>query len=110
MLGFMLKFFQSESGLSVYISFDQFIADNIHKQLVNFCFLRNFRYYTYLLKILLETNKRELPEATFISIECKRITLIMFINKVISKAYNLIFNTNLTRVLDDMSSYLQPNP
>ena len=36
MLGLILKFFQSEPGLSVRIIFYQFIADNIHKQLVNF--------------------------------------------------------------------------
>ena len=57
MLSFLLTFFKSESGLSVRISFDQFIVDNIHKQLVNFFSLRHFRYYTYLLKIFLETNK-----------------------------------------------------
>ena len=61
------------------------------------------------MKIFLETNKREFPEATFISTECKRITLLIFINKVISRVYSLIFNTNLPRVLDDMRSYLQPN-
>jgi hypothetical protein len=77
---------------------------------VNFLSLRHFRYYTYLLKIFLETNKREFPEATFISTECKRITLLIFINKVMSRVYSLIFNTNLPRVLDDMRSYLQPNP
>jgi hypothetical protein len=110
MLSFLLTFFKSESGLSVCISFDQFILDNIHKQLVNFLSLRNFRYYTYQLKIFLETNKREFPEETFITIECKRITLLIFIKKFISRVYNLIFNTNLPRVLDDMRSYLQPNP
>jgi hypothetical protein len=46
MLGFLLTFFQSESGLSVCISFDQFIADNIDKQLVNFRSLKHFIYYT----------------------------------------------------------------
>jgi hypothetical protein len=77
---------------------------------VNFQSLRHFRYYTYLLKIFLETNKREFPEATFISTECKRITMLIFINKVMSRVYSLIFNTSLPRVLDDMRSYLQPNP
>jgi hypothetical protein len=59
MLGVMLDFFQSKSSQSVCISFDKFIADNIHKQLVNFQSLRHFRYYTYLLKIFLEINNRE---------------------------------------------------
>jgi hypothetical protein len=106
MLGFMLDFFQSESSMSLCISFDQFIADNIHKQLVNFLSLRHFRYYTHLLKIFLETNKREFPEVAFISIECNKITLLIFINKCMSKVYSLIFNTILPRVVDDMKSYL----
>jgi hypothetical protein len=96
--------------MSIHISFDQFIVDNIHKQLVNFSSLRHFRYYTYLLKIFIETNKREFPESAFISTKCKRITLLIFINKVMSRVYSLIFNTSLPRVLDDMRSYLHANP
>jgi hypothetical protein len=106
MLGFLLQFFKSESSLSVRINFDQFIADNIHKQLVNFLYLRHFKYYTYMLKIFLETNKREFIEATFISIECERITLLIFINKSMSIVYSFIFNTSLPEVLDDMRRYL----
>jgi hypothetical protein len=106
MLGFLLKFFKSDSSLSVCINFDQFIADNIHKQLVNFLSLRHLKYYTYMLKIFLETNKREFIEETFISIECKRITLLIFINKFMSIVYIFIFNTSLPEVLDDMRRYL----
>jgi hypothetical protein len=51
MLGFLLNFFKSESGQSVQINFDEFLADTIHKKLVNFHSLRHFRYYTYLLKV-----------------------------------------------------------
>jgi hypothetical protein len=58
MLGFLLAFFQSESSHSVCISFDKFIDDNVHKKLVNFQSLRHFRYYTYFLKMFLETNKK----------------------------------------------------
>ena len=53
MLGSLLAFFQSKSGFTVRISFDQFIADNIHKQLVNFLSVRHFRYDTHSLKIFL---------------------------------------------------------
>jgi hypothetical protein len=110
MLGFLLAFFQSDSIHSIYISFDKFIADNIHKHLVNFQSLRHFRYYTYLLKSFLEKNKREFLEEEFISIECNRITFLIFINKVMSRVYNLMFNTILPIVVNDMRSYLQPNP
>jgi hypothetical protein len=41
MLGFILTFLKSKSGLSVHIGFDQFIANNIHKKIVNFHSLRN---------------------------------------------------------------------
>ena len=110
MLDFLLTFFKSEPGLLVHINFDQLLDDTIHKQLVNFRSLKHFRYYTYLLRIFLETNKRKFFEATFVSTECKRITLLIFINKVMSRVYSLIFNTILPRVLDDMRSYLQRNP
>jgi hypothetical protein len=59
--------------------------------------------------MFLETNKKEFHETTFISTECKRITMLIFINNIMSKVYNLIFNTILQRVLEDMKSYLQPN-
>jgi len=109
MLGFLLAFFHWDSSPLFCVSFDTFIVDNIHKQLVNFRSLRHFRYYTHLLNIFLETNKREFPEESLISNECKRITLLIFINKVMSRVYSLIFNTSLPRVMDDMKSYLQPN-
>jgi len=58
MLDFLLTIFKSESGLSVLINFDKFLADAIHKQLVNFHSLRYFIYYTYLLKLFLASNNR----------------------------------------------------
>jgi hypothetical protein len=109
MLGFLLTFFQSESSYSICISFEGFIIDNMHKQLVNFHSLRHFRYYMHLLRMFLETNKIEFPEAAFISTECKRITMLIFINKIMSRVYSLIFNTSLPRVLEEMKISLQPN-
>jgi hypothetical protein len=106
MLDFLLIFFKSEFGHSVRINFDKFLVDTIHKQLVNFHSLRHFRYYTYLLKVFLASNHGEIPEETFVSIECKRITLLIFINKVMSRIYSLIFNTSLPRVLEDMKIQL----
>jgi hypothetical protein len=110
MLGFLLTFFMSESHQSVCISFDKFIADNMHQQLVNFNSLRHFRYYTHLLRMFLESNKTEFPETAFISTECKRITMLIFINKIMSRVYSLIFGSDLPRVLEEMKSFLQPNP
>ena len=109
MLGFPLTFFQSEFNPSTYISFEEFIVDNVPKKLVNFQSLRHFRYYTHLLKMFLEMNKTDFPEDAFISTECKRITMLIFINKIVSRVYSLIFSTRLPRVLEEMKSSLQPN-
>jgi hypothetical protein len=110
MLGFLLTFFMSESSQSVCISFDRFIADNMHQQLGNFNSLRYLRYYTHLLRMFLESNKTKFPETAFISTECKRITMLIFINKIMSSVLSLIFGTDLPRVLKEMKRFLQPNP
>ena len=107
MLGFLLIFFLSSQ--SVCVSFDKFIADNMHQQLVNFISLRHFRYYSHLLRIFLGSNKIEFPETAFILTECKRITILIFINNIMSMIYNLIFGSDLPRVLEEMKSSLQPN-
>jgi hypothetical protein len=109
MLGFMLIIFQSESSQSVSISFEDFITDNVHNQLVNFQLLRHFRYYTHLLRMFLETSKIEFLEVAFILTECKRITMLIFINKIMSRFYSLIFSMGLPRVLEEMKISLQPN-
>jgi hypothetical protein len=108
MLGFLLIFFLS--GQSVRVSFDEFIAENIHQQLVNFSSLRHFRYYSHLLRMFLGSNNNELLEAAFISTKCKKITMLIFINKIMSRIYNLIFGSDLPRVLEEMKSSLQPSP
>jgi hypothetical protein len=87
MLGFLLKLFQSKSGQVVCINFDDFLVDTIHKQLVNFHCLRHFRYCTYLMKIFLTGNNAKIPEVESISIERNMMTSVIFINKVMSKAY-----------------------
>jgi hypothetical protein len=38
------------------------------------------------------------------------ITMLIFINKIMSRMYSLIFGSNLPRVLEEMKSCLQPNP
>jgi hypothetical protein len=86
MLGFLLVCFLY--GQSVSVSFEKFIAENIHQQLVNFSSLRHFRYYTHLLRMFLESNKAQFPETTFISTECKRITMLIFINKIMSMCHH----------------------
>ena len=36
--------------------------------------------------------------------------MLIFINKIMSRVYNLIFVSDLPRVLEEMKSFLQPNP
>jgi hypothetical protein len=104
MLGFLLVCFLS--GQSVCVSFDEFITENIHQQLVNFSLLRHFRYYSHLERMFLESNKTEFPETTFISVECKMIVMLIFINKIMSRVYSLIFGSYLPRVLEEMKNSL----
>jgi hypothetical protein len=82
----------------------------MHQQLLNFNSLRLFRYYMHLLRMFLESRKTEVPETTFISTKCKRITMLIFINKIMSRVHSIIFSTNLPRVLKEMKIFLQPNP
>jgi hypothetical protein len=110
MIGFLLTLFMSESGQLVCVSFGKFIIGNMHQQLVNFNSLRHFRYYTHLLRIFLESNKTKFLETSFISTECKRITMLIFINKIVSRVYSLIFDSDFPRVLEEMKSCLQLNP
>jgi hypothetical protein len=59
--------------------------------------------------MFLDTNKTKFPEAAFISTECKRITMFIFINKIMIRVYSLIFGTDLPSVLEEMKIFLQPN-
>jgi hypothetical protein len=106
MLGFLLTLFMLESGQSLCVSFDKFIVNNIHQQLINFNSLRHFRYYMHLLRMFLESNKTKFPETAFISTECKIITMLIFINKIMSRVYSLIFGSDLPRVLEEMKTSL----
>jgi hypothetical protein len=106
MLGFLFIFFMSDSSQLVQIKFDKFVAGTIHKKLVNFPSFRHFKYYACLLKIFLANNHGEIPEATFVSAKCKRITFLIFINKVMSRIYSLIFNTSLPKFLEEMKIQL----
>jgi hypothetical protein len=60
--------------------------------------------------MFLGSNNIELPEAAFISTECKNITMLIFINKIMSKIYSLIFGSDFPRVLEEMKISLQPSP
>jgi hypothetical protein len=78
--------------------------------MVKFSSLRHFRYYSHLLRMFLGSNKTEFPETTFISSECKSITMLIFMNKIMSRIYSHIFGSDLPRVLEEMKSSLQSSP
>jgi hypothetical protein len=59
--------------------------------------------------MFLGSNNIELPEAAFISTEFKKITMLIFINKIMFRIYSLIFGSDLPRVLEEMKSSLQPS-
>jgi len=55
-----------------------------------------------MLRMFLGSNNTDLPEATFILTECKKITMLIFINKIMSRIYSLIFSSYLPRFLEEM--------
>ena len=50
----------SQSILSSCLKFDEFLAENIHSQLVDFDKIRSFRFQSYLLKMVLSFNEENL--------------------------------------------------
>lgn len=82
------------------INFDEFLAENIHSQLMNFHSERTFRHQTLLLKMMAKQNWSDLQsvdsdlftENVNFSEELGGRTFVQFANKVMSKNYKLIYD------------------
>jgi hypothetical protein len=59
--------------------------------------------------MFLGSNNTKIPKASFISTDCKKITILIFINKIMSMIYSLIFGSDPSRVLEEMKILLQPS-
>jgi len=116
MVGFFLHFYDTEEQEEYKtISFEDFLVDVMHIQLVNFEQIRRFRHYSYLLQIILSTNLTKLQQndpftfadLSFITGENSEMDAFTFINKVKSCIFELIHEEKLPRVIEELRSLLQ---
>ena len=97
-----------ESHLVHYFSLDEYLAEVIHLQLVEFPKFRFFKYQSYLLNILLCSNVSELQflSTIFSPYLPKQINMFEFVNSIMSEMYKLLFDEALPSVLEEMKLML----
>ena len=114
MLGVLFRFSQFDLQ-NMSLNFDEFMVGRIHSQLVNFHYERHFRYWTLLLLMVIHANLVELQEKgpllffdNFnISEEVGNVSFFEFLNKVMERMYQLIFEQEMPRVFNEMKDKLQ---
>ena len=82
---------------------------------MNFHTTKCFRYHTLLLLLIIHANLAELQEQDPLLFEyifdilkeSPSISFFEFTNKIMAKVYQLFFNVELTKVLEDMRNKLQ---
>jgi len=116
MLGFLMVYYEANSSKgSVTVAFDQFLNDSINGQFTNFQFLQKFRYQAYLVKFIIDFNLAELqgmdPQAfadpATLSEDIWVFSHCDFINKIISRIYELLYEDKLPRVTEEMRKSLR---
>ena len=103
-LGFLLSIssIDPKSHLIHCFNLDEYLAEVIHVQLVEFPKVRFFRYQSYLLNMLLCCNVSELQFlSTIFSPDLpKQINMFEFVNTIMAEVYKLLFDDVLPRVLE----------
>ena len=100
----------SQSMQSSCLKFDDFLAENIHSQLINFHKTRYFRFQSFLLRIFLTFNEDNLQLLEMvITYEMSR-DYCKFMNFLMAPVYNVLFQERLPRVLLEMKEILQLSP
>lgn len=98
-----------------FLKYDEFLVNRIHSQLVNFHLEKHFRYQTLLLLTFVHSNLAHLQKQDpllfsdnfNISEESTNIYFFEFTNKIMARIYQLIFYSELPRVLEEMRNKLQ---
>ena len=110
-LGFLLSigYIDLESHSSRCFNLDEYLAEVIHTQLVEFPKVRFFRYQSYLLNMILCSNVSKLQFlSTIFSPDLpKQINMFEFIKTIMAEIFKLLFDDVLPRVLEDMRLILQ---
>ena len=110
-LGFLLSIslVDPKSHLIHCFNLDEYLAEAIHVQLVEFPKVRFFKYQSYLLSMLLCSNVSELQFlSTIFSPDLpKQINMFEFVNTIMADMYKFLFDDVLLRVLEEMIFMLQ---
>ena len=105
-LGFLLKMssvsLEFESHPVHVFSLDEYLAEAIHIQLVDFSKVIFFKYQSYLLNMLLCSNVTKLQFLnTIFSLDLpKQINMFEFVNSIMSEMYKFLFDEVFPRVLE----------
>ena len=87
----------SHSVQSSCLKFDDFLAKNIHSQLINFHKTRNFRFQSFLLRIFLTFNEDNLQLLNMVITYEMNRDYCKFINFLMAPVYNVFFQEILPK-------------
>ena len=111
----MIYYEAEKSKSTITVTFDQFISERMHGKFVNIQYIQKFRYQAYLLKFMVDFNLYELQgkdsevfaDPSAFSKEENVFSYFDFINKVMSRIYELVHEERLPMVTEDIRSGLE---
>ena len=84
------------------LKFDEFLAENIHSQLIKFHKMRTFKFLSFPMRILLAFNEDNLQLLEMVIIEEMSKDYCQFMNFLIAPVYNVFFQEKFPKVLPEM--------
>ena len=92
------------------LKFDEFLAEKIHSQLVDFDKTRCFKFQSYLMKMFLSFNEENLQLPEMLLTKEMNRDYSKFMNFLMSEVYNAFFHKKFPRVIPHMKEMLQFSP
>ena len=87
------------------LKFDEFLAENIRSQLVNFHGTRVFRFQSFLLKMFSSHNEDNLQFPELVITDEMTEDYCKFMNCLMAEIYSIFFQERLPRVLPEMRKH-----
>ena len=101
---------KSQSHHSPFPKFDEFLAETIHSQLVNFHTTRYFMSQSYLIKMFLFSNEENLQLLYMVLIAEICNDFFKYMNLLMAEVYKVFFQNKLPKVLPEMKETLHVSP
>ena len=92
------------------LKFDEFLAENIHSQLVGFPKIRTFIFLSYLLRMFFPFNEENMQLPEMVITEGINIDYSNFMKFLMLEVYSAFFQKRLPRVLPQMREILKFSP